>query len=214
MSLPYLEVRAQGLAGLVTVSGGYPVEAARNHNSSGCLRARRRAAECDDSCNPIQTLKTRRHPEATRFIQRGEGSQSLVARRVGNTPLPLLTKSHRQISLRLRHLAPQLCQIGLHRGILRLFSQCQSKPPVSRRQIARRAKPGGVERTKRNHRLRIRLLRRRTKYLQSAVAILLHALAVDISFSLGDAVGWLCRRRLLDGFGLRNWRRFRRCFVA
>jgi len=96
-----------------------------------------------------------------------------------------LAQLDRQIPLWLRHLAPQLLQILLQSGIVRIFSQGHGKPAIRRRQIARCAKAGRIQRTEGNHGLRIRLVSAGSQHLQTAIAILRHATAsINVFFRI------------------------------
>jgi len=54
--------------------------------------------------------------------------------------VPLLAQLDRQLSLRLRHLAPEFLQVILQPLILRLFVQSEGKPAIRRRQITGRTR--------------------------------------------------------------------------
>ena len=101
----------------------------------------------------------------------------------------LLAQPDRQLPLRLGHLAPQLVEIGLQRLIAGIFPQSQREPAIRRRQIARRAQAGRIERPHFDHCLRITLIHSRLQQPHAPLAILPHALAVDISLRPLDRIG-------------------------
>jgi hypothetical protein len=56
-----------------------------------------------------------------------------------DAPPRLLAQLDGQLPLRLRHLAPQLLQVGLNTRVVGLFPQCPREPSIRRRKIVWRA---------------------------------------------------------------------------
>ncbi len=134
--------------------------------------------------------------------------------RRADSPIPnsqsitgLLRQLDRQLPLRLRHFAPKLLEIGLHRHIFRIFSQCLGEPAIRSRQIARRAQPRRVQRAHLDHRFRIRLVGFGLEQLKSAIAALRRALSVQIFLRFRNRIARSCRLRHRRGLCRRRLRR-------
>ena len=90
--------------------------------------------------------------------------------------------------LRLRHLPPHHLGILLERTIFWILAQRQRKIPVGGGQIAVYAMPGRVQRSHRDHRLGVRLIRRRLHHLQAPFAVLGEPAPVNIFLPLRHGV--------------------------
>lgn len=109
-----------------------------------------------------------------------------------------------QLTLWLRHLAPEFPQVSLHRSVVGLFAQGQSEPAIGRRKIARRAQSRGIERAHLDHGFRVSMIGCWLQQVQAPLAVLAHSFSVDIFLRLADRVGSSRRAGLRRDF-LGHW---------
>ena len=128
-----------------------------------------------------------------------------MAAPLGCNPCGSLAQLDRQLPLRLRHFAPQLLQICLHRLVTGILAQRQGKPAIRGGKIVRRTQSCRVQGAHLDHGFGICAFRRRLQQTHPAVAVLGHAASIKIFLRLAYWIGGpRCRRWL--GYGCGFWR--------
>lgn len=126
---------------------------------------------------------------------------------MSDEPTGSLRELHRQLPLRLCHLAPEFCQICLDGLIIRFLAQSERKPSIGSWKIVRSAQTRRVKRAHLNHGFRISRICRGLQQSHAAIAILRCTLAVEVFPRFGYRIARNHRPRFRRRLCLRFWRR-------